>query len=164
MKKISRALLLLLALLMVVTCFGACGEDTVDPADTSTSSGEETTSQTASEESKSESESEGDDTTEEGSVLDGVKFNNDVIRVFSWTPGNLSEYVESVTEETTLIDQAVFNRCDRAESRLNIRVSWTYVPKNNQFMDTAENENNNGGKYDVFASVSTHFPAACFPI
>lgn len=159
MKTHTKAFLLLLALLMAITSFTACNDE--KPADTESQSESQTESDSSTESTTSKTEgssAQETETDENTSVLDGVRFNGDVLRVFSWTPGNLSEYVESIDENTTMIDQAVFNRCDRAESRLNVRISWNYVPANNQFMETAERENNNGGKYDVFASVSTHFP------
>lgn len=150
-----RLLTFFLALLMLLGTLSACNGESDPGTQTDTENTSGTESETESKGTESNSESD-DDTI--NSVLNGVQFKNEVIQVFSWTPGNLSEYVETVDENTTLIDQAVFNRCDKAESRLNLRINWTYVPKNNQFVDTADRENSNGGKYDILASVSTHMP------
>ena len=154
----KKCLLLLLAILMILSGFTACNESKTPSAETTGTETQETSTESSST-TTTEEDSETETETSETSILDGVKFNGEVLEVFSWTPTNLDEYVEELTDNSTIVDQAVFNRCDSAEARLNVRTRWKLWAKlpeyDEAFIDAIEVENNNGGKYDIVVNVST---------
>lgn len=153
--RISKLLTLILALLMVLSVFAGCNQ-TSNPGETDTESsgGSNTESETAkTEDSETETETE-EETVEGGSVIDGLSYPGTVLEVLCWVPSNLPEYVEETDENTTVIDQAVFNRCDYAENRLSLRTRWNVLGAAGVVNDTAERENNNGGKYAIIVNES----------
>ena len=154
MMPIKKMLLLLLALLMTLSVFTACNTAEPDSKETDT----ETATETETDSVTAEQETTTEEDTTPSSVLDGVKFNGEILHVFSWTPTNIVEHVEELTEESTLIDQAVFNRCDYAETRLNVKTQWEQYPMqpeyDPEFIETIDRENSNGGKYDLVVNVS----------
>ena len=135
-------LVLLLTLSMILITLAGCNNsDRKDPSQS---------------ESESESPSESvTDPTREPSVLDDVKFQNQVIYVLSWEASNLTEYEETLTETSTLLEKSVFDRCDQAESRLNIRTQWEVISKDN-FIETADVTNRTSGKCDIIVNTSEH--------
>jgi len=148
--RFSKLCAFLLALLMLLSAFSACNGQESDPQDSET----ETSSDTQGTETESSSETDSStETVEESSILDGVTFNNEVLNVLSWRYANITEYEEEINETSSLVEQAVFNRCDRAEARLNIKINWT-THTVESIVSVAERENGNAGTYDMFVSVS----------
>ena len=152
----KKLLILLLATMMILSTFTACGEvDT--PASEPTETGTEDSSESGS---TSTTEQESESTTENiPSVLDGVKFNNETLNVFSWTPTNLVEYVGAFSETSSMVEKAVFDRCDSAENRLNVRTKWELWPMlpeyDEAYIEAIDLANSNGGQYDIVVNVST---------
>ena len=153
--RISKLLALILALLMLVSAFSACNSDSSNPKDSSTES-EEGSSDT---ESGSTTESASESETEKVSILNGVTFEGTVLNILNGSNSEFGEYVEEITEHSDLIDQAVFNRCDYAETRLKVSTKWTPSTSAGNaaaFVDEADRENRNGGKYDIIFNKSTY--------
>ena len=153
----KKLLVLLLALLMVLTAFTACNNDngkedesTTPETDSGTSTDDKSTTDSGSDTS--------DETDEIPSAIAGVKFNDEVLKVLSWKASNITEYEEEITESSSVVEQAVFNRCDYTESLLNIKTTWNLIAgasSNPEFIDTADRQNSNGGENDVIVSVSS---------
>ena len=153
----KKLLVLLLALLMVLTAFTACNNDrgnedesTTPNPDSGTSTDNKGTTDSGSDTS--------DETDEIPSAIAGVKFNGEVLKVLSWKASNITEYEEEITESSSVVEQAVFNRCDYTESLLNIKTTWNLIAgtsSNPEFIDTADRQNSNGGENDVIVSVSS---------
>ena len=113
----KKLLVLLLALLMVLTAFTACNNDsgnedesTTPETDSGTSTDDKGTTDSGSDTS--------DETGEFPSPIANVRFDGQVLKVLSWKASNITEYEEEITESSTVIEQAVFNRCDYTEARL----------------------------------------------
>ena len=153
----KKLLVLLLALLMVLTAFTACNNDsgnedesTTPETDSGTSTDDKGTTDSGSDTS--------DETGEFPSPIANVRFDGQVLKVLSWKASNITEYEEEITEGSSVIEQAVFNRCDYTESRLNIKTTWNLIAGTSaspEFIDTADRQNSNGGENDVIVSVSS---------
>ena len=149
MKPMMRACLLLLALLMALSTLAACNNSTPSQ-ETETEKGSTTESASSSSSSQgSGSESETDQKKED------PQFPGKVLQVLCWTSGNVTEYEETTTQESTIVEKAVFDRCDQAEARLGLRTKWTMM-SNSGFVDHADVENANGGKYDMIGNTSSY--------
>ena len=147
MNKLTKLMVLFLAIVMMLSTFAACDRED-DPKDTDTETETETEGdQTSGTESDSESE------TTTGFFSES--FNGEVIHVLGWRSGNITEYVEELTDSSTVVEQAVYNRCDYTETRLNIKTTWE-IHENSGFVDYADRENANGGKFDVITNTSTY--------
>jgi len=147
MNKLTKLMVLFLAIVMMLSTFAACNRED-DPKDTDTDTNTETEGdQTSGTESDSESE------TTTGGFSE--TFNGEVIHVLGWPAGNITEYVDELTDSSTVVEQAVYNRCDYTETRLNIKTVWE-LHLNSGFVDYADRENANGGKFDVITNTSTY--------
>ena len=146
----KKLLVLLLALLMVLASFTACGENNNNQNTDSTETETEGDKQQAT---GSES------TTDDGYVspIDDDRFTGTVLNVLSWKASNITEYEETTTEQSSQVEKAVFDRCDAVEKRLDLKSKWNLIAgtgADTAFIETAEMENNNGGKYDMIVNVS----------
>ena len=155
MSTMKRAMILLLAILMVLATFTACGEE---PNANNETTGSETEGEVESTETEteSESESESETTADYISPVDGLSYPGTTLDVISWIASNLTEYQETLSESTSVIDQAIFNRCDFAEKRLSLRTRWELVSGAGNVNEQAELANNNGGKYALVVNESDY--------
>ncbi|MBR2018969.1 MAG: carbohydrate ABC transporter substrate-binding protein [Clostridia bacterium] len=142
-------LTLLLALCVLAMSFVGCNEAS-DPSDSSSEESDGATSETDSESASNQGTT---GTIEIPSILDNVKFKGEVVQVLSWQASNLTEYEEELLETSTLLQQAVYNRCDYAQTRLNVVSKWRLEPSSG-FVDLADRENSNGGNYDLIVNNS----------
>ncbi|MBQ2735272.1 MAG: hypothetical protein IJF33_05520, partial [Clostridia bacterium] len=105
----KKFLLILLTLATLMTVLASCSEG--DPQETDTESN--------STESSKESGSGG--VVGPPSILDGVTFPGKVLNILMENRGNVVEYVEKVDAKTDVLDKALYDRVDRAETRLQLR-------------------------------------------
>ena len=155
----KKLVVLLLALLMVLSAFTACNDSSKPNNETETESKTETESSNQGSQSGSQSGTTTEDDGDDGYVspIDGKSFTGTVLNVLSWKASNITEYELETTEASTIVQKAVFDRCDSAEARLDLKTRWNLIPgtsTDTSFLDTAEMENNNGGKYDMIVNVS----------
>jgi ABC-type glycerol-3-phosphate transport system substrate-binding protein len=142
----KKLLLLILALTMMLTVLVSCSKSQTNknPTDTTASS---TTTDTD------------DDDDESTSVLDGVSFNNESLKVLYWSDTNVTEYEEIFDANSSNLEQEVYNRCERSESQLNIVTTWVPIlgnASNKEYITTAELANQNGGEYDLYVCYSCY--------
>ena len=143
--RFSKVLALLMVLAMLVTSFAACNKGSTDPEETSTQPEEEESSQELG--------------TTKPSILDGVSFEGKVLYVLNGANSEFKEYEDEIDENADLLDQMVFKRCDYAETRLKLKTQWTSsssAGSATKFVEEAERENRNGGKYDIIMNKSTY--------
>ena len=132
MNRITKLLVLFMAAVLLLSCFAAC--DKKEPPE------QETQSESAS------------DTTKEDWA---PNFKGETLSILGWKSGNITEYVEELTETSSIVDKAVYDRCDYAETRLNVKTTWE-IMENSGFIDTADRGNSTGGKYDMIFNTSTY--------
>ena len=77
----------------------------------------------------------------------GPKFDGEVLQVLSWK-SEIPAYVEDLSDSATLLEQAIFERCESAETELNIKTEWTLVDNIN-VESLLGNETVGGTKYDL---------------
>ena len=156
MSYLKKFLPLVLVLAMLLTMFAACN-DSSDPKDTETESKTETESESESENSKVTG-SESTDESVEVSILDDVTFPDKVLNVLVENRGNLPEYTKELTDSMDILDKAIYDRCDHAENRLQLRTKWEIIDSTDTYREKAELENSNGGLWDVMDSRSESAP------
>lgn len=118
MKTKIRMLCLCMCLLFVLPVFAACSGKEDPPVQTeppASPSGEQ---------------------TGEPNVLDGVKFDGETLKVLSWIPSNVVEYVATYSAESDDISRAVYLRNSAAKEQLGLEVSWSEIPGNGAAMDS----------------------------
>ena len=147
--RFSKLLTLVLALLMVLSAFAGCGETEPNESESQTTGETDSTTESQTEE----------ETSEYDDNLVGVTYPGVVLNVLVGDDCEVKEYVDELTEDANVLDQATFNRCDYAETRLQMKTKWTSagsVGKGGEgIIETAELANNNGGIYDIVASKSS---------
>ena len=147
--RFSKLLTLVLALLMVLSAFAGCGETELNESESQTTGETDSTTESQTEE----------ETSEYDDNLVGVTYPGVVLNVLVGDDCEVKEYVDELTEDANVLDQATFNRCDYAETRLQMKTKWTSagsVGKGGEgIIETAELANNNGGIYDIVASKSS---------
>ena len=102
-------------------------------------------------------ETGGESVTEAVDVLEGVTYNGEVIKVFSWIPSNLKEYVPEFEAGAHVVEQKTFERMQKTKKQLNIGVDWMEKPGNAANLADFINEAAIGimvGDYDVICCYS----------
>ncbi|MBR2293524.1 MAG: hypothetical protein IKA44_04370 [Clostridia bacterium] len=89
----------------------------------------------------------------EKNVLDGVRYNGEIIRVYGWIPSNIDEQVEEFSADLGVVEQNVYKRLDETKKQLNINVEWKEEKHGTTFIQNVANANTTGG-YDVVACYS----------
>ena len=94
----------------------------------------------------------------ESDVLDGVTYNGEVVKVLSWIPSNLKEYVPEFVAGAHIVEQKTFERMVKTEKQLNIKVEWIEEPGNGKNMATFIQKAVNGmltNEYDAICCYSS---------
>ena len=62
------------------------------------------------------------DSDTEIDVLEGVRYNGEVIKVLAWDPSNLEEYVSEFMAGSHVVEQKTYERMVKTKNQLNIGV------------------------------------------
>ena len=143
----KKTLILILALLMVLTAFAACDRGTPDAGPEESES-----SQTSTDDGTGNTDNKND------SILNGVSFEGTTLFLLKGNAVELDEYIEELTEGASLVEKAIFDRCDYAETRLKLRTQWTPVA-DASLVETADLSNSTGGTYDIIVNKSSRSAA-----
>lgn len=147
----KKLLLLLLALVMVLTAFTACNNN-----DGNTDDSTESTSTDGTTGGNGDTDDGTGSTEVVTDALQGVKFEGQQLSVLAWKPSNITEYEETFDENASVVEQEVFNRCDLAQTKLNVKIAlWSEVAESD-FMNQAELSHTGGGTHDMFIARSNH--------
>ena len=84
------------------------------------------------------------------SLPDDLNFDEDVTILY-WTDTGMPEFDVEVSGD--LVDDAIFNRNQSVQERLNITLNWTGANQE-QFAQTVQNDRNGEGKIDIIAGYS----------
>ena len=84
------------------------------------------------------------------SLPDDLNFDEDVTILY-WTDTGMPEF--DVEASGDLVDDAIFNRNQSVQERLNITLNWTGANQE-QFAQTVQNDRNGEGKIDIIAGYS----------
>lgn len=130
--------------------------DSDSDADTDVESDLESDPNGGNESASDETDTE-DETEVEVDVLEGIKYNGEVVKVLSWIPSNLKEYVPEFVAGANIVEQKTFERMEKTKKQLGIGVSWVEEPGNGVAMDGFVQKASTGimvGDYDVICCYS----------
>lgn len=95
----------------------------------------------------------------EADVLDGVKYNGEVLKVLAWDPSNLEEYVSEFKAGSHVVEQKTYERMVKTKNQLNIGVEWIEEPGNGSnmtsFIQKAVNGMLSSDGYDAICCYSS---------
>lgn len=98
------------------------------------------------------------DSETEIDVLEGVKYNGEVLKVLAWDPSNLEEYVSEFKAGSHVVEQKTYERMVKTKTQLNIGVEWIEEPGNGANMTSFIQKAVNGmlvNEYDVICCYSS---------
>ena len=98
------------------------------------------------------------ETEPEVDVLEGVKYNGEIVKVLSWIPSNLKEYVPEFVAGANVVEQKTYERMEKTKKQLNVGVDWVEEVGNAAASDTFIQKASTGimvGDYDVICCYSS---------
>lgn len=154
----NRIIALVLALLMLLSLAACAGKTT--PEDTVVTTAGADTAQSNNDEPEETKDPTLDD---EGYKLDDLgdklDFGAEEVKILYWSDAERHEFeMEPEDLNGSIVDQAIFNRNERTQQRLNVKFVWDKTDGNNtnrnKFVSYVENQQAAGDYYDIISSYS----------